>query len=227
MTQFLKNNPHTYFVCRSTCSTLLTEEYWRCPPQLTWPPSLSMTGLTFPSAQKKIVWSKRRTLKFSINIFSEDRVDRSVSTMSPQCYTHWQTDQAVSRETVLWQFAPHNDFFLFFFLSRETQTFIKLDYVNQQQKSTETETHWWRQRDRDGTTCSYTTLHQTVFPINFQSWFYLNVHFPGLWQMISKRSTAAVIALLINFRMKTSAVIKFKQQVVKPSFSTFCKLKLG
>lgn len=49
------------------------------------------------------------------------------------------------------------------FLSRETQTFIKLHYVNQQQKSTETETHWWRQRERetDGTTCNYTTCYKT------------------------------------------------------------------
>lgn len=217
MTQFLKTNPQTYFVCRSTCrqnpvcshggtltassSAELLSDLLPCP----WLDSHLLLH------RKKLVWSKCRTWKFSINIFSEDRVDRSVSTTSPQCYTHRQTDRAVSRETVLWQFAPHNDFFLFFFLSRETQTFIKLDYVNQQQKSTETETHWWRQRDRDGTTCSYTTLHQTVFPINFQSRFYLHVHFTGLWQMISKRSTAAVIALLINFRMKTSAVIKFKQ----------------
>lgn len=56
-------------------------------------------------------------------------------------YTHRQTDLAVARETALWQLASVMTSLSRLLLGRETQTFIKLDYVSQRQRRTETENH--------------------------------------------------------------------------------------
>lgn len=58
-------------------------------------------------------------------------------------------DRGVTGETPLWPFAPY-----LLFLSSETQTFIKLDYVKQQQKSQRREggrqREGWEREERDG-----------------------------------------------------------------------------
>lgn len=66
--------------------------------------------------------------------------------VSSQRYSHGQTDVAVARETVLWPLASVMTSLSLLFSGRETQTFIKRDYVSRQQKGRETESHWRRQK---------------------------------------------------------------------------------
>lgn len=79
--------------------------------------------------------------------------DRSASTKFerfcvPKSCTHWQIDWVVSRGNRFVAVRPCNDFFLFF-LSRETQTFTELYYVNQEQNRTKTVTGEYKEKEKE------------------------------------------------------------------------------